>query len=131
MSAFNDSEYKKYRTEAKEKWGDTYAYAEFTEKTAGFSEEKWSRIQKDMYDIFAKFSLCLKNGDSPNSSSVQELVNALQRHITENYYLCTNDTLAQLGAMYTADERFRNNIDRHSIGTAEYVREAIFVYCGK
>jgi hypothetical protein len=33
--------------------------------------------------------------------------------------------------MYTADERFRNNIDKHACGTAAFIREAIEVNCGK
>ncbi|MBR6634885.1 MAG: TipAS antibiotic-recognition domain-containing protein, partial [Clostridia bacterium] len=34
-----------------------------------------------------------------------------------------------LGQMYVADERFRNNIDNHALGTAEFVSRAIEVYC--
>ena len=49
----------------------------------------------------------------------------LQNHITENYYTCTNEILAGLGKMYVADERFKNNIDKHGDGTAAFVSEAI------
>ena len=31
--------------------------------------------------------------------------------------------------MYVADERFKNNIDKHSVGTAEFVSNAIKYYC--
>jgi hypothetical protein len=33
--------------------------------------------------------------------------------------------------MYVADERFKNNIDKHADGTAAFISEAIAVYCGK
>jgi hypothetical protein len=33
--------------------------------------------------------------------------------------------------MYVADERFKNNIDKHSPGTAEFVSESIATYCKK
>ncbi|MBQ5675928.1 MAG: TipAS antibiotic-recognition domain-containing protein, partial [Lachnospiraceae bacterium] len=36
-----------------------------------------------------------------------------------------------LGQMYVADERFKNNIDKHADGTAAYVSEAIAHYCKK
>ena len=49
--------------------------------------------------------------------------------ITDNYYTCTNEILAGLGLMYIADERFKNNIDSHSLGAAEFISEAIKVYC--
>ncbi|MBR7146552.1 MAG: TipAS antibiotic-recognition domain-containing protein, partial [Oscillospiraceae bacterium] len=67
----------------------------------------------------------------PDSTEVQNLVKTLQNHITENYYLCTNEILEGLGQMYAADERFRNNIDKHADGTAAFICEAIKVYCGK
>ena len=56
---------------------------------------------------------------------VQNLVKLLQDHITENYYNCTDEILAGLGQMYVADVRFKNNIDKHGDGTAEFIREAI------
>ena len=31
--------------------------------------------------------------------------------------------------MYTADARFRASIDRHTVGTADYVSKAITHYC--
>ena len=31
--------------------------------------------------------------------------------------------------MYVADERFKRNIDKHADGTAEFIREAVGVYC--
>jgi hypothetical protein len=55
----------------------------------------------------------------------------LQNHISENYYLCTNEILAGLGQMYVADERFKNNIDKRADGTAEFICEAIAAYCSK
>jgi hypothetical protein len=36
-----------------------------------------------------------------------------------------------LGQMYIADERFKNNIDKHASGTAAFICEAIEVYCQK
>ena len=61
----------------------------------------------------------------------QNLVKKLQNHITENYYTCTNEILFGLGQMYVADERFKNNIDKHADGTAAYVKDAIIHYCNK
>jgi hypothetical protein len=79
----------------------------------------------------AEFSLCMKNDNTPDSAKVQNLVKNLQNHITENYYLCTNQILAGLGQMYVGDERFKKNIDKHADGTAEFVCEAIKIYCSK
>ena len=131
MNAFDNSEFEKYKGEAQEKWGNTDAYKEHSEKTKGYSKDKWNDLAGEMNDIMAEFSVCMKNGATPDSDEAQNLVKRLQNHITENYYLCTNEILAGLGQMYVADERFRKTIDKHLIGTADFISEAIKVYCGK
>ena len=131
MIAFDNSEFEKYKAEAKEKWGQTPAYKEHAEKTKHYSKDKWNNLAEGMNDILAEFAICVKNGEEPDSSEAQNLVKMLQSHITENYYLCTNEILACLGQMYVADERFRNNIDKHADGTAAFICEAIAVYCGR
>ena len=129
MTAFDSNELENYKQEAKEKWGTTTAYREHTKKTKDYSKDKWNNLAGEMDGIFAEFAVCMKNGAEPDSDEVQSLVKALQSHITENYYRCTNEILAGLGQMYVADERFRNNIDKHALGTAEFVSRAIEVYC--
>ncbi len=131
MKAFDNSEFEKYKTEAKEKWGNTDAYKEHSEKTKNYSAEKWNGLAEGMNDILAEFAVCMKNNKTPDSAEAQEFVKSLQNHITENYYLCTNDILAGLGQMYVADERFKNNIDKHADGTAQFISDAIKTYCGK
>lgn len=129
MKAFDNSEFEKYQAEAKEKWGNTDAYKEHAEKTKNYSKDKWNNMAEEMNAIFAEFATCMKNGNAPDSEEAQNLVKMLQSHITENYYHCTNEILAGLGLMYVGDERFKNNIDKHAEGTAEFASEAIKVYC--
>ena len=76
----------------------------------------------------AEFALCMKT-EAPDSVAAQNLTEKLQTHITENYYQCTKEILAGLGRMYVADERFKSNIDKHGVGTAQFIREAIAIYC--
>ena len=133
MNVFDNSEFEaereKYAREAKEKWGSTAAYKESTEKTAGYSKEKWGEINSGMDSLMDGFAECVKNGAQPTDDVAQKLVKKWQDFITENYYTCTNEILSGLGEMYTADERFKENIDRHGEGTAEFMSAAIKVYC--
>ena len=131
MKAFDNSEFEKYKAEAREKWGNTDAYKQHEEKTSNYSKQKWNTLAEGMDCIMEAFSLCMKNGTAHDSAEAQNLVKTLQNHITENYYLCTNEILAGLGQMYVADERFMNNIDKHADGTAMFIGEAIAVYCSK
>ena len=120
--------FEKYQAEANERWGQTSAYKEYTEKTKDDSQQKRADQASEMDNIMAEFAACAKN-NAPDSAQAQALVQKLQNHITENYYHCTNAILAGLGQMYVADERFKNNIDRHGDGTAEFICEAIIAYC--
>ena len=78
--------------------------------------------------IFAEFAACKESGSSADSAEAQALVTKLQEHITANYYTCTDEILAGLGKMYVADERFKKNIDKYGVGTAEFISEAIAVF---
>ena len=131
MKAFDNTEFEKYKAEAQEKWGSTDAYKEHQEKTKGYSKDKWNSMAAGMDAIMGQFAASMKQGDAPDSAAAQDLVKALQSHITENYYTCTKEILFGLGQMYVADERFKNNIDKHGDGTAAFICEAIAVYCNK
>ncbi|MBR3808705.1 MAG: MerR family transcriptional regulator [Clostridia bacterium] len=129
MNVFDNSEFENYKQEVKEKWGETDAYKEHKEKTKDYGKEKWNNLSEKMNDIMAEFSVCMKNGEGPDSDNAQSLVKMLQNHITENYYHCSNEILMGLGQMYIADERFKNNIDKNGEGTAEFISKAIEIYC--
>ena len=135
MSAFDKSEdetaRQQYEDEAKQRWGGTDAYKENQAKTAGYSKDKWNDVLAGMNGVFAEFAECKKCGESADSETAQRLVKKLQDYITANFYHCTDDILAGLGQMYVCDERFKNNVDSHGEGTAEFVSEAIKIYCKK
>lgn len=117
-----------YKQEAEARWGDTAAYAEYTEKVAGKNE---ADLFTGMESILAAFAVCKGKENTPDSPAAQKLVEKLQDYITNNFYTCTKEILAGLGQMYTADERFKNNIDKHGEGTAEFISTAINFYCAK
>ena len=120
-----------YNTEARSRWGATDAYREHEQKTKNYTKEKWAEANDSMMAIFAELAACKASGASADSNETQALVARLQAHITENYYTCTEEILAGLGKMYVADERFKKNIDKYGEGTAEFVSEAISLYCSK
>ena len=129
MKAFDNTEYEtarqQYEDEAKQRWGTTDAYKESQTKTADYSKDKWNGVLAGMNDIFAEFASCKNCGESAADKTAQQLVKKLQDYITANFYHCTDEILAGLGQMYVCDERFKNNIDSHGEGTAEFVSEAI------
>ena len=123
---FNADELKAYANEAKDRWGNTEAYREYERRnTAGVST-----YGLEMMKLFAEFGKLVDT--APESETVQNLVSELQRYITEHFYTCTDQILAGLGEMYTADDRFRQNIDHYGgKGTAEFVNRAIKIFVNR
>ncbi|MBQ8275587.1 MAG: TipAS antibiotic-recognition domain-containing protein [Clostridia bacterium] len=120
---------KGYEKEAHVRWGDTPAYREHTEKTKHYTKEKWAEVNDGLMAVFAEFAACRAGGATADSDEAQALAAKLQAYLTEYYYTCTHEILAGLGQMYTADERFRQNIDQYGDGTAAYASAAIAAYC--
>ena len=132
MNAFDNTEFEaqreKYAAEAKEKWGETAAYKEFAAKN--HTREQQNEAFSGMERLISEFAECKNGGASSNSEKAQALVKKWQDFITDNFYTCTKEILSGLGEMYATDERFAANIDKHGVGTAEFMRKAIRAYCG-
>lgn len=133
MNTFNNNEYetarKQYAEEARQRWGNTDAYKESEQKSVDYSADKWNDVNAGLNAVLAEFAAAIKDGATPESETAQSLVKNLQQYITDNFYTCTNEILAGLGQMYVADERFKTNIDKNGAGTAEFISEAIRIYC--
>lgn len=122
MTAFDKNELESYRAEARERWGETTAYREYTQRGKDGRED-------DLMAVFARFGK-LRQTD-PAGAQAQTLVKELQAFITDNYYTCTKQILKGLGQMYGSDARFRENIDRAGgEGTAAFASKAIEIFCG-
>ena len=128
FNAFSDYEIQQYKEEVKERWQETNEYREYERRNR--SKQKSSDASQQMMELFAKLG-ALRHLD-PANQQVQGKVKQLQQLITDNFYTCNHEVLYGLGQMYVGDERFKQNIDRAGgEGTAEFVREAITLYCKK
>ena len=129
MSAFDNSKFETYKTQAKAKWGKTEAYKEFEEKTAGQSEDQQLSVADGLMAIFAQMGEI--RHAAPESAEAQAMVKKLQDYITAHYYTCTKQILRGLGMMYIAGDEMTENINKAGgEGTAEFAHKAIEVYCG-
>lgn len=127
FQVFDKSEIEQYKAEAKAKWGKTKEYQEYEKREK--AGQDFSEASNQLMALFGEIGTL--KALQPSAEAVQEKIGALQRFITENYYSCSNEVLCGLGRMYAEDERFKQNIDHAGgDGTAEFVRDAIEVYCG-
>ena len=114
----------KYAEEVRQRWGSTDAYKESQQRNTDFSQA--ASLLDAVFEEFAELD---RSGISPDNEAAKIQVEKLQRCITDNFYTCTNEILAGLGQMYVADVRFKNYIDKHGEGTAEFVSQCIKSYC--
>lgn len=119
---------KKYADEVQERWGGTQAFEESQKKTAEYKKSDWERISKETDRIFSDFAAHMKANRPPSDPEVQKTVADWQSNISKNFYNCTNEILAGLGAMYVNDRRFTDNIDKYADGLASYISQAIEAY---
>ena len=128
FDVFDKTKIEEYKQEAKEKWGGTEAFKESVQKAAGRTAAQETELADGLMDVFREFGAL--RGSAPESAEAQKKVAQLQQYITDHYYTCTKEILKGLGQMYTADERFRSNIDKAGgDGTAEFAAKAIAVFC--
>lgn len=116
-----------YAAEAKERWGDTDAYAEHAKKTSAYTDANWQAAQAESEAILTEFGKL--RATPPESEAAQALVKKWQDYITANFYQCTPEILSGLGSMYVSDAQFTQNIDKHGAGTGAFMAEAIAVFC--
>lgn len=131
FEAFDMSEIEKhkakYAKEVKEKYGKTEAYRESQEKTEQYKKEDWARIKSSGDEIYKKIISLMDKG--PKDNGVQNAIGEWRGHITDNFYNCTLDIFRGLGEMYVADERFKKFYENMQPGLAEFMRDAINIYC--
>ena len=128
FGAFDTRKIDEYAAQAKASWGTTPEYKEYEEKSKGRTQEENNRIGQGMMAVFEEFG-AIRDTD-PASDAAQALVKKLQDYITENFYTCSKEILSGLGRMYAGGGDFTKNIDdRGGEGTAEFVYQAIEVYC--
>ena len=130
FTAFDTSKIDEYAAQAKSLWGNTPEYREFEEKSKNRTAQEEQTISTQMMGIFAEFGTMLKL--DPSAEKVQSQVKKLQDFITENFYNCSDEILYSLGSMYVSGGDFTENIDMTGgKGTAEFVFNAIKIYCNK
>ncbi|MBQ6266220.1 MAG: TipAS antibiotic-recognition domain-containing protein [Clostridia bacterium] len=124
MDVSDNNRAEQYKDEVRERWGGTAAYAEYAAK-AESDPAALKDAAAGMERLMDAFAACMQGGAAPDSAQAQTLVQNLQAYITAHFYTCTDEILAGLGQMYTADERFRRNLDQRAPGTAAFISAAI------
>lgn len=122
FDGFDPSE---YADEVRERWGHTGAYQESVARVAGYGETQWSEIRSESERIVRDFAALLGGGEDPRGERGRAVAERHRLHISRWFYPCSLGLHRGLGEMYVSDERFARGYERHAVGLAAYIREAI------
>lgn len=130
FSAFDTEKLDAYAAQAKAAWGTTPEYKEYEERAKERTGHENHALQERLMGIFQEFGQM--RGSAPADCIVQRQVEKLRQFISDHYYTCSDAVLSGLGEMYAAGGEFTENIDKAAgEGTAEFVNEAIQIFCKK
>ena len=125
LEVFGDFDPAEYEDEAKERWGETDAYQQSALRTASYGKAEWQAIKDESEAIYRSFVELIDEGVAAADPKAMDVAEEHRAHISRWFYDCPVETHAGLGQMYVADVRFRENIDKHGDGLAEYMAAAI------
>lgn len=122
---FDGFDHSQHEDEVKARWGTTEAYAESARRTKSYGKAEWEQIKTDWNAIYAALANHMRANTSVSAPAVQALVEQHRAHIDRWFYACSIEMHKGLGAMYVADSRFAENLDKHGAGFAQYLSDAI------
>ncbi|AKL96491.1 HTH-type transcriptional activator TipA [Clostridium aceticum] len=123
-----DDNEKKYGKETREKYGDE-AVNRSKNKLKNMTQEEYKEIAQLENKLYETLSQALKTGD-PAGKSAQEAAELHRQWISFNWDTYSKEAHAGLVQMYVDDERFKEFYDKKEPGTAEFLRDAVYIYTG-
>lgn len=117
----------KYVEEARQKWGNTEAYKQSTERVRKMGKDGLNKVLKEAGKLTKDIAEYMKDGEKPASEKVQKLIS---RHYDglRAFYEPNPELYRGLANMYVDDPRFKANYEKVAWGLAEYMQEAMLYY---
>jgi hypothetical protein len=114
-----------YADEARERWGNTEAYRQSQERTAGYTAQDWATIKAAGADLNDRLAAALRSGVAADDPAAMDLAEEHRQQLNRYFYDCGHDVHRGLGDMYATDPRFAATYDALAPGLATYLRDAI------
>lgn len=125
---FNGFDEEKYADEAKTRWGATDSYKISQKRWASYSDAQKEKIKAQGKAITAR--MVGEDGSlPPDDPGVQEAIADYLAYLNEYFYPCDVQFLRGLAAMWVEDPRFAVNYERIREGGAQFVKDAVDIFC--
>ncbi len=119
-----------YAVEAEQRWGDTDAWEQSQQRSAGFTKEDWIEIKADGDALLAELAEAKRAGVAPGTARADDLA-ARHRASIERFYDCDDEMARCLVQMYLADDRFTSYYDDVEPGLAQFLHDIVVASCLK
>lgn len=123
-----DENEKKYGEEIRAKYGNEQV-EKSNKKVKNMTEEQYTEIEKLAVDVTATLKEAFATGD-PAGELAQKAADLHRRWLSYYWDSYSKEAHAGVAQMYVDDERFTAYYDKEQPGTAEFLRDAIFIYTG-
>jgi DNA-binding transcriptional MerR regulator len=128
QTLINENE-QKYGAEVREKYGDT-AVNESNAKIKGLTQEQYDKSVQLSQELEITLKAAFETGE-PAGELAQKACNLHKQWLCIMYSKYSKEYHKGLAEMYVADERFKAYYDNIVPGCAEFLRDAINIYCDK
>ena len=120
----------KYEDEVKERWGHTDQYGESQRKWASYSQDQKEAIKAEEGRLTVRM-VSEDPNTPPDAPDVQAAIGEYLAYLNKYFYTCDVSFLRGLSDMWVADPRFAINYERVREGGAEFVKQAVHLYCDR
>lgn len=117
-----------YQQEAKQRWGNSEAYKQSTQRVKKMSQKDLERIKNESEIVTRSIADLMKLGVS--NPKVQTLIDQHYNGL-KNFYEPNLELYQNLGEMYVDDPRFSAYYEKFAPGLAKFMRDAIKVFCNR
>ncbi len=118
----------KYGKEIKERYGIDIV-EKSNAKLMNMTEEQYNEVTSLEEKVKTTLAEAFKNGD-PASDIAQKSAELHKKWLMFYWTEYSNEAHAGIAQMYVDDERFKAYYDKEQPGTAEFLRDAVFIYTG-
>lgn len=121
--------YNKEQSKAAKKKYMNSVYKEIYKKVSKYTKEDWKGLRERLNYIYEDIIILMDK--SPAHEKVQQAIKELRKYYSDSFYNCNLNMFRALGKLYIEDEDFREKINQRKEGLAEFLSEAIEIYCDR
>ncbi|MCL2618241.1 MAG: TipAS antibiotic-recognition domain-containing protein [Defluviitaleaceae bacterium] len=126
QSIIDDNE-QMFGAEVRERYGDHAADAS-NAHIQGMTQEQFNEGERLRVALEGKLRAAVAAGD-PSCAAAQEACDLHRQWLRVFYPSYTKQYHVSLGEMYADDERFKAHYEKIALGCAEFLRDAINIFC--